>query len=281
MTAGDRAVAGRLSGVIRRTRPVALLAIALLGLSACTTFTDDDVAARVGDVELTHEELAEVLETEGVTGDGAQAMRNFAGLFVATEALKAELDALGVGAESVDGADLTLEQRLGQEFELNRNSWQSLSAEQLRDDRTRSAYESPDGTLICTAHILTGSEAEAEAAIAEIEAGASFAEVAQARSIDPGSAGNGGQLGCLPEADFATTFVPEFVDGALPLEIGEISPPIESRFGMHVITKVGFDDLAVGDLLQLRLGTFEDRYDIHVDPQLGQWTAAGFIAPLG
>ena len=53
---------------MKRRSPIALLAIAAATLTAgCTTFSDSDAAARVGDVEYTHDELVTELEELGAT----------------------------------------------------------------------------------------------------------------------------------------------------------------------------------------------------------------------
>ena len=73
--------------------------------------------------------------------------------------------------------------------------------------------------------------ARAEAALAALQDGEPFAELAQAVSDDTGSASNGGELGWSP----ADKYDPAFADAVLNAEIGEIVGPIESQFGYHII----------------------------------------------
>lgn len=84
-------------------------------------------------------------------------------------------------------------------------------------------------------HILFSgrdAQAQASAALAELEAGADFAELAAERSQDPGSARSGGQLGEL----LSGIFVPEFEQAALALtEAGQLSEPVATDFGVHLI----------------------------------------------
>ncbi len=84
---------------------------------------------------------------------------------------------------------------------------------------------------ICTAHILVPTQKEAEDIVAMLEDGADFAGLAGEYSQDPGSRARGGDLGCVDLG----SLVPEFEYAALALSPGEISPPIKTRFGWHVI----------------------------------------------
>jgi hypothetical protein len=63
------------------------------------------------------------------------------------------------------------------------------------------------------------------------EGGADFAEVARTHSDDPGSAQNGGNLGFHRRGEL----VPSYEATAMNLRPGEISQPVESQFGFHVI----------------------------------------------
>lgn len=64
-----------------------------------------------------------------------------------------------------------------------------------------------------------------------VEAGESFAELAEAYSDDPGSAAQGGDLGFAVRG----TFVPPFERALFALQVGELSAPVVSQFGVHLI----------------------------------------------
>lgn len=71
----------------------------------------------------------------------------------------------------------------------------------------------------------------AESIIDSLKNGADFAEFAKRYSIDPGSGAKGGELGWQPKG----RFVKEFEDAAWELEINEISDPVVSSYGIHII----------------------------------------------
>jgi peptidyl-prolyl cis-trans isomerase C len=79
-------------------------------------------------------------------------------------------------------------------------------------------------------HILVATEDEAKAIEAELKNGADFAKLAKEKSKDPGAA-DGGDLGYFTKDQM----VPEFADAAFKLDKGQISDPIHTQFGWHVI----------------------------------------------
>jgi peptidyl-prolyl cis-trans isomerase C len=79
-------------------------------------------------------------------------------------------------------------------------------------------------------HILVETEDEAKAVAAELKKGADFAELAKQKSKDPG-ASDGGDLGWFTKDQM----VPEFSEVAFKLEKGQLSDPVKSQFGWHVI----------------------------------------------
>ncbi|TVQ36786.1 MAG: hypothetical protein EA356_05135 [Geminicoccaceae bacterium] len=80
-------------------------------------------------------------------------------------------------------------------------------------------------------HILVREEDEALELLAELEAGADFAELAREHSIDPGAT-NGGDLGYFVREQM----VEPFASAAFALEPGAFSEaPVETQFGWHLI----------------------------------------------
>lgn len=103
-------------------------------------------------------------------------------------------------------------------------------------------------------HILVEKEDEAKAIIAAIKGGAKFEDQAKAKSKDPGSGANGGDLDWAN----AASYVSEFSEAMIKLDKGQMTDaPVKSQFGFHIIR--------VDDVRQAKLPTFEE-----LKPQIAQ-----------
>jgi peptidyl-prolyl cis-trans isomerase C len=80
-------------------------------------------------------------------------------------------------------------------------------------------------------HILVESEVKAKEIFEKIAHGEDFARMAKAHSKDPGSKDEGGDLGYFARGQM----VPVFEETAFKLKAGEISQPVQSQFGWHII----------------------------------------------
>lgn len=83
---------------------------------------------------------------------------------------------------------------------------------------------------VCARQIRVATAEEAEAVKARLDAGEDFAEVADEVSLDTNSAG--GELPC-PVA--AASYVEEFATAAALIAVGEISTPVQTEFGWHIL----------------------------------------------
>lgn len=79
-------------------------------------------------------------------------------------------------------------------------------------------------TEVKASHILVKTEEEAK------KNGASFAKIAEEKSLCP-SGQNGGDLGFFGKG----MMVKPFEDAAFSLEVGELSQPVQTQFGWHLI----------------------------------------------
>jgi peptidyl-prolyl cis-trans isomerase C len=124
--------------------------------------------------------------------------------------------------------------------------------ELVTDDQLKKAYEEKVASAkgqeeIKARHILVGSEEEAKKVVSQLKKGTSFEKLAKDKSTDKGSGANGGELGWFTKEKM----VPEFAEAAFELKKGEVSGPVKTPFGYHIIkvedrrpiTIVGFEDL--------------------------------------
>jgi peptidyl-prolyl cis-trans isomerase D len=150
-------------------------------------------------------------------------------------------------------ADFKLPERVRAEYLV-------LSAEELgrgeavSDAELKEAYDKHAGQLAVAeqrraSHILVQTKEEAEKIAAEArKAPQRFAELAKKHSQDPGSADNGGDLGLNAKGALAAK---SLEDAIFSLKTGEISSPVQSDFGFHVVKltavqagkAVSFDEL--------------------------------------
>lgn len=113
---------------------------------------------------------------------------------------------------------------------------QSEAKAAITPDATKKVYEEAvkqmgDEQEVRARHILVPSEDEAKAILAELKKGTDFAELAKQKSKDPGAAAEGGDLGYFTKEQM----VPEFADVAFKLDKGQLSDPVKSQFGWHII----------------------------------------------
>ncbi|MBO1077585.1 peptidylprolyl isomerase [Roseomonas haemaphysalidis] len=122
------------------------------------------------------------------------------------------------------------EQELQQAL-LRREIAPKLTEEALRARYARDIAGKAGEEEIHARHILVASEEDAKKIEAEVrKPGADFAAIARTRSTGPGTE-QGGDLGFFKKGDM----VPEFAEAAFKLQPGQISAPVRSPFGWHVI----------------------------------------------
>jgi peptidyl-prolyl cis-trans isomerase C len=118
---------------------------------------------------------------------------------------------------------------------LANESMRQISDDAVSEAAIEAAYQARFGDAepsrqFDAAHILVETEEEAAALVAELEAGADFAALARERSTGP-SGPNGGSLGWFGLG----AMVPAFEEAVVALEPGQVSGPVQTQFGWHVI----------------------------------------------
>lgn len=106
----------------------------------------------------------------------------------------------------------------------------TVSEEEIKEYYENNKEKFQEAEQVRAKHILVDTEEEAKSIKAQIEGGLSFEEAAQNNSKCP-SASNGGDLGFFTRG----RMVPEFENAAFELNVGEVSAPVQTQFGFHLI----------------------------------------------
>jgi parvulin-like peptidyl-prolyl isomerase len=132
-----------------------------------------------------------------------------------------------------------------------------LNKIEMSDEEVKQFYDGNIDTFkaqegqIRARHILVETEAEAKDIIQRLKGGADFDALAKEKSLDTASGANGGELGFFTK----DMMVEEFANASFKLKVNEISVPVMTQFGWHVIQRqsntVTFEEIE--DTLNLQL----------------------------
>ncbi len=111
----------------------------------------------------------------------------------------------------------------------------AITDAEVTDEAIQAAYDAQFADFegddeFDASHILVETEEEAKEIKAQLDDGADFAEMARDKSTGP-SGPNGGALGWFGKGQM----VPEFETAVLGLEKGQISDPVQTQFGWHLV----------------------------------------------
>ena len=232
-----------------RVRSAVLLSI--VGLAACSGLKDAltahvDTVARAGGQELTVQRLAQMMDSAKAPArkDVALAITN----------IWVNYQLLGDAAAHADSMNnpKTIDDAMWAQVAQIKLKKLFAAVSKATPSIDPASYEKHynDGDMLAARHILisarkgTAKPAELEAAKKQAESIAkqvnagNFTAMAKKYSGDPGSKDNGGDLGVFQKGQM----VPEFQAGVLALKPGEISGPIQSDFGYHIIMRETWAD---------------------------------------
>src|SRR5271156_1172970 len=213
---------------------LALGALGLLAALAATARADPKILAKVDGAAITEDDYNDALADIGPglpeKLEGPEREK-----YVLDYLIDLRLVAKQALADKLDGtADFArrlayYRDKLAMEGLLTNVSKSATTEEAERKAYDEAAKAQPPEPEVHARHILLPTEEEAKAALARIKAGEDFAKVATELSKDP--AGDGGDLGWFTK----DRMVPEFAEVAFKLEPGQISDPVKTQFGWHVI----------------------------------------------
>lgn len=224
---------------MNRTFRTVCTTLALLSATATMAYADDYVMLKVNQDDISASEIEAIWES---LSPGAAA--------TTFDQLKPDVRAnllRGIATERLlygeavkQGIDK--DPAIAKELELER---QKLVVKKLLETKTRGVVKEADvkreyDRLVArmkneqevrARHILVASEQEAKDIKARLDKGESFEKLAAEVSKDPGSAKEGGDLGYFTQGKM----VKSFSDAAFKLSKGQISAPVKSDFGWHII----------------------------------------------
>lgn len=223
----------------------ALLALLFMTAGPAGAQDKDPVVAKVNGIEIRQSDLAVAEDEAGqIPAMSPEAKQDYLVQFVADMILvskAAEDKKLG------DGPDFKRKVEFARKKLLMENLLQSVGKEALTDEAMRRVYDEAVKQIgeekeVHARHILfraqagddkAGKEAEdkVKAVIARLKKGEDFAKVAGEVTEDPSGKANGGDLGYFTKEQM----VPEFSEAAFKLGKGQISEPVKTQFGWHVI----------------------------------------------
>jgi foldase protein PrsA len=227
---------------------IGLIATIAIGFSGCTE--QKEVVAKVNDIEITKEDLYNQL----VSQYGAEALD----ALVAEKIMEAEVakNNIEVADEEIDKEIEEMKEYYGGEEELNNAlTYYNLTMEDMKknmitniqlekllepyieisEDEMKAYFEQNKQSLdqkeeVKASHILVETKEEADDIKAKLDKGEDFAELAKEFSTDSTST-KGGDLGYFGKGEM----VQEFEEVAFSLNVDEISEPVQSQFGFHII----------------------------------------------
>ena len=219
-----------------RACALGFIAAALLAAGPALSQSDPVVAKvngmeiRESDLTMAEEDVGQNPQTQQLTGD---AKRDYLVFYVADVMLVAKAaEGKKVGDQKEFKSRLAfIRNKLLMETLLQQEGKAALTDAAMKKVYDDAVKQMGAEQEVRARHILVPTEDEAKAVLAEIKKGADFAELAKQKSKDPGAAAEGGDLGYFGKEQM----VPEFAETAFKMDKGQMSDPVKTQFGWHII----------------------------------------------
>ena len=148
--------------------------------------------------------------------------------------LKSKMSNAGVSDDQLRGMmkdDIYFQKLLANVTKNAANVTDQQAQDYYNQHKSDGTFQAPEQRQV--RHILVADQATAQKIEAQLKAGADFATLARQYSTDPGSKDKGGELGTYPSQN--SGLVPEFEQAMDKLQAGQISDPVKSQYGWHII----------------------------------------------
>lgn len=264
---------------------VLIIALTVIGCNSDSS-SDDEVVAKVGDMKVTKSELYDEL----VKQSGVQVLN----MLISDKIIEAEIIELEINvAEEYIEKDLqdmkdfyASEDAFNDDLTKNGltvddvkdNIKKNLQVEMLLDpyvditeDEMKNYFEKNKATLdqeeqVKASHILVESEEIALEVIGKLDKGENFADLAKEYSSDTSNSEQGGSLGYFNRQ----RMVKEFSDVVFTMKVGEISEPVKTEFGYHIIN--------LEDKIEAKEAVYEDNLEVIEDALFEEKVYDGYMS---
>lgn len=132
-------------------------------------------------------------------------------------------------------------------------------------EENKTTYEQTE--QVEASHILVADEATAKEVINKLNEGSDFAELASEYSTDTSSSTAGGSLGYFGAGEM----VEEFESVAFEMEIDDISDPVESEYGFHIIKVTGKQDAKEAVFEDVKEEVYDNLLEMRIQAEYSSW----------
>jgi peptidyl-prolyl cis-trans isomerase C len=206
-----------------------------LGLGAAAVLAQDQAVATVGGKAITE---ADLKLAEGEIGQEIANLPEATKRRVLVEYMIENVifSEAAEGAKLAQGADYDQRLQYWRRRMLRDLYFEKTVRDTVKDADAKAFYDQQVASIkpeeeVRARHILVDSKEKAAELAGKIKGGAKFEDIAKENSKDPGSKENGGDLGYFGKGQM----VPQFEETAFKMEKGQISEPIQTQFGWHIL----------------------------------------------
>ena len=268
---------------------IAIGVLAATAIFMMVAFSGDETVASVGDAEITKDALYDkmvasagaatleaMISNEVVNQEAENAdvkvtqeeldaeMAVYEESYGGTEALEEALTTSGMSVADLEEEMeiyLKIEKIIGPDIEITD---EQISA---YFDENKDSFEQP--SQVDASHILVATQEEADEVKGKLDEGGDFAELAAEYSTDAANAESGGALGAFGAGEMAA----EFEEAAFSMEVDEISNPVETDYGFHIIKVTGKTDATEANLEDNKEQIKETLFDEALNTKYAEWLA--------
>lgn len=234
---------------------IALLSVTLISSSACAENKDAEnknIVATYSEGEVTSEQVMEQfkpmldMQPENKDKKFSELDKNVQEMlvkgFINQKLFEKEAEKLGIrSSEDFKKKIKAAESQLLQQELIERQLKTAVTDKLIDDEYNKLAKELKGQKEVKVAHILVDTEEKAKEIKKKLNKGSKFEDLVKEFSKDEGSKANGGELGYVMKGQL----VPEFENKAFSMKQDEISDPVKTQFGWHIIKALDSRDVKI------------------------------------